>query len=1190
MADTNTPPTTTDDTYEVYEDSLLNLKNNESVLNNDEDADPGDKLSAKLLSSPNNPLFQFSTNGTFQFDARNYDSLSEGEVIEETFTYDTATMNTDDIQNIDVLANDHDVDNDPAGFQIVALGDVDDLSFANPDDPKGSPKGASDDNPDDDNGLSITTDQDGKVTLVDGKLQYDPADGFFGIDSFTYTMWDGTYKYVNGEQTAEKIGFSTATVEVTVEPGNNAPDAVNDLYQISEDSAGQSFVDGDSVLANDDDPNGDLLGAELVSGPAKGTLDFNADGSFTYNPDGLFEHLDDGEWEDVTFDYRAFDGENQGDVATVTLRIDGADDPLVALDDSESFTENQVEGGATVAGTVNVLHNDNDPDDTDNPLVVQTPDGVDIIVADAVDTNGTVLGTVEFAASGDYEFTLNAAGQAAAADLGNGDSLSVEAYYTAENQDGDTQLAKLTITVNGSDDPLVALNDSESFNENQVDGGATVAGTVNVLHNDNDPDETDNPLAVQTPDGVDIIVVNAVDTNDTVLGTVEFTASGDYELTLNADGQAAANALTDGETLTVTADYTAVNQAGLTEEATLTIDINGQNDAPIARDDVYTMENTSNSQLSLSQLSEGSTILNKLDGEEVVDDMDMDGDVLMVKEVTYDGVTMVMPETNGTDSVSFAKLDGTTLTVYEDGTFDYDPIDGFYGNDSFDYKNTDGSAESNMATVTISVAAEPSLADRLFINQIHLSPDGDTVEILNNFNNAVSWTDLQTVSLELVGPTGELVNINLSSMVMSDGGEPTGSIIPGNAILLLHEPDVDNGDGTWTGTWEVFNGNSVTTGTYTGGTDWELGQDTSDPIAVNLVQAGSSLDFFAANDAMLSGLTNPDPSGQTFLTGIGTFGDGPNDTGDTSKKGFALPERDHAWYTGPQVAPEGGIEAETQAVMDQYLGTQFDGSLSGSEDNTFLRVYDRYLDSSKGSSVDSVFIDANNAGDWTYASYENLAAQDSGVGTLGYKNNLPGNGQSQLFAENSQDAFDNANPLQGTDQHADVVAEITNEEGQTVGVYDGAGRGGAGHDWLFGQSGADDLMGDGGNDALFGLAGDDTLDGGAGADLIVGGAGADLIVGGSGNDTLDGGTGADQYLFDAPLDAATNVDTVSFVDGEDMILLDSSVFTDLSVGDMTAQDFADHISYNGGVLAYDLTDFADIGTGLDIDEHDFQVI
>ena len=46
-----------------------------------------------------------------------------------------------------------------------------------------------------------------------------------------------------------------------------------------------------------------------------------------------------------------------------------------------------------------------------------------------------------------------------------------------------------------------------------------------------------------------------------------------------------------------------------------------------------------------------------------------------------------------------------TLTLNANGSFTYTPNANFNGSDSFTYKASDGSAESNVATVTIAVAA-----------------------------------------------------------------------------------------------------------------------------------------------------------------------------------------------------------------------------------------------------------------------------------------------------------------------------------------------------------------------------------------------------------------------------------------------------------------------------------------------------
>ena len=47
------------------------------------------------------------------------------------------------------------------------------------------------------------------------------------------------------------------------------------------------------------------------------------------------------------------------------------------------------------------------------------------------------------------------------------------------------------------------------------------------------------------------------------------------------------------------------------------------------------------------------------------------------------------------------------LTFKADGSFDYVPEPGFEGTDSFTYVANDGAADSNIATVSINVAAQP---------------------------------------------------------------------------------------------------------------------------------------------------------------------------------------------------------------------------------------------------------------------------------------------------------------------------------------------------------------------------------------------------------------------------------------------------------------------------------------------------
>jgi VCBS repeat-containing protein len=163
----------------------------------------------------------------------------------------------------------------------------------------------------------------GSVALnPNGTFTYTPAANYNGPDSFTYKANDGT------------ADSNVATVGLTVAAVNDAPDAADDLYITTQGTP--LAVAGPGVLANDADADGDALAAELVSGPAHGTLKLNADGSFVYAPAAGFSGSD-------SFTYRASDG-SLGDLATVTIRVAPA-----------PSTEGKVTGGGAVgAGSFKV--------------------------------------------------------------------------------------------------------------------------------------------------------------------------------------------------------------------------------------------------------------------------------------------------------------------------------------------------------------------------------------------------------------------------------------------------------------------------------------------------------------------------------------------------------------------------------------------------------------------------------------------------------------------------------------------------------------------------------------------------------------------------------------------------------------------------------------------------------------------
>jgi Bacterial Ig domain len=130
---------------------------------------------------------------------------------------------------------------------------------------------------------------------ADGTVTYTPNAGFLGFDTFTYTANDGT------------ADSNVATV--TVEVRNTPPVAADDAASTFKNTPVSL-----SVLANDTDADGDTLTAVLVAGPSHGTLTLSAGGIAAYTPTAGFSGTD-------TFTYRAFDGTDYSNVATVTIEV-----------------------------------------------------------------------------------------------------------------------------------------------------------------------------------------------------------------------------------------------------------------------------------------------------------------------------------------------------------------------------------------------------------------------------------------------------------------------------------------------------------------------------------------------------------------------------------------------------------------------------------------------------------------------------------------------------------------------------------------------------------------------------------------------------------------------------------------------------------------------------------------------------
>ncbi|MEG3906415.1 DUF4347 domain-containing protein, partial [Microcoleus sp. w2-18aC6] len=251
----NFPVAVDDGSYSVVHDQVLSVSG-AGVLSNDTDANSGDARSAVVVTTASNGTVKLNLTGDFTYTPK------AGFVGTDTFTYNVSDGTDSSVQPATVTIN---VTNNNLPFAVidnyktlhgqvlnVAVGEG---VLANDIDLDGDLRTAT----------LVTNPNNGTLGLnKDGSFTYTPNPGFFGPDSFTYTVSDGA-------ATSPAI---LANINVT----NNPPFAGIDNYKTLHGQVLNVPV-GEGVLANDIDLDGDLRTATLVTNPNNGTLGLNKDGS-----------------------------------------------------------------------------------------------------------------------------------------------------------------------------------------------------------------------------------------------------------------------------------------------------------------------------------------------------------------------------------------------------------------------------------------------------------------------------------------------------------------------------------------------------------------------------------------------------------------------------------------------------------------------------------------------------------------------------------------------------------------------------------------------------------------------------------------------------------------------------------------------------------------------------------------------
>ena len=423
-------------------------------------------------------------------------------------------------------------------------------------------------------------------------LTYTPTANYNGSDSFTFKVNDGT------------SDSNVATVSITVTPVGDAPIANNQSVTTPEDVAKAITLVGS-------DPDGDAITYIIVSGPSHGTLSGTAP-NVTYTPTANYNGAD-------SFTFKVNDGTSDSNIATVSITVTPVGDAPIASSQSITTPEDVAKAFTLIAS---------DPDGDALTYIITTPP-----------THGTLSGTAP-----NLTYTPDA-------NYNGSDSFKFRANDGTSNSNS----ATVSITVTPVGDAPIANNQSVTTPED-------VAKAITLVGSDPDGDAITYSIVSGPAHGT----LSGAGANITYTPTLNYTGADSFTFKVN-DGTSDSNV------------------------ATVTITVTPVNDAPIANNQSVNYDlNT----------AKGITLTGS----------DPDGD-----PITFTILTLPL---NGT-------LTGTAPNVT------YTPGLNYSGSDSFTFKVNDGTTDSNIATVSLSLTLGGDVPPVSFDQSVNVVEDTPTLIILS---------------------------------------------------------------------------------------------------------------------------------------------------------------------------------------------------------------------------------------------------------------------------------------------------------------------------------------------------------------------------------------------------------------------------------------------------------------------------
>ncbi len=228
--------------------------------------------------------------------------------------------------------------------------------------------------------------------------------------------------------------------------------------------------------------------------------------------------------------------------------------------------------------------------------------------------------------------------------LSAGETIVDTFFYTVIDQHGADDQVEVSITVTGVNDVPTANNDGQY--DAEEDEALVILGS-GVLSNDTDPDQ-------DTSDPDDAPIISNVPATSDLGANLTFDGT---DITYDPSGVGVFEALSRNEFIEDSITYTISDENGGTSMATIALEIEGFNDAPIAADDLLeTDENITNVIVAGSRGNDGLYAAGLLSNDT---EIDFDGS-------TPDDDHWVIPQREVTTPL------GAALHIETDGSYSYD--------------------------------------------------------------------------------------------------------------------------------------------------------------------------------------------------------------------------------------------------------------------------------------------------------------------------------------------------------------------------------------------------------------------------------------------------------------------------------------------------------------------------------------